>query len=301
MPRAAVIHNPVAGRRGASRAVEAAGRALTAAGYDVTPAPTQRAGHAALLAAELAGGVERVVAVGGDGTLREVAQGVVDAGAACEVALVPVGHGNVVAREFGIPLDPEGGARAAATGTPRAIDVLQVAGRVGVAMVGVGYDAQVVQGVDRARRRGWTGAWYAKHASSLYAAVGVTTLLSPRARRFRISVDGEELGSFAHALVCNVAMYAKDWAVLPDANACDGELDWQARRTHGPLHSAAALLAAKRKRAAPCWVARSGRAREVRIEAEGRPLVWQVDGDPQGETQQLTIEVRPGALRFVAP
>tara|TARA_R110002126_G_scaffold11114_24_gene50499 strand:+ start:1026 stop:1931 length:906 start_codon:yes stop_codon:yes gene_type:complete len=301
MPTVAVIHNPVAGRRGAERALSAAVVHLEQAGWTARPTPTQHVGHAAQLAAELANEVERIVVVGGDGTLREVAQGILAVDGSCSIGLVPVGHGNVVARELKIPLDPKGASAVAAGSNTVRLDAMRVGGATALAMVGIGYDALIVADVDRARHGAVRKHWYAKHGDSLYAAAGIAALLSPKPRRFRMSVDGGAPETFAHGLVCNIATYAKDWAVIPDADPSDGQLDWHMRRAHGPIPSAVALISAKRKRSTPAWAARSGRGRRYLIEALGRPFVWQVDGDPQGESHRLEIEVVPSAVTLVAP
>ena len=73
------------------------------------------------------------------------------------------------------------------------------------------------------------------------------------------------------------------------------------RRAHGPVPSAVALICAKRKRPTPGWAAQTGLGQDFLIEAIGRPFVWQVDGDPQGESHCLRVEVVPSAVNLITP
>ena len=120
--RLAAIYNPTSGGGHFRRDVPLIVESLGALGFDVDEAPTARAGHATeLAAAAVAEGVDVVCAIGGDGTVNEVVNGM--AGSDVPLAVIPTGTVNVLAIELGIPLDPPAACRLAAQGHVIAVDL----------------------------------------------------------------------------------------------------------------------------------------------------------------------------------
>lgn len=298
--RAVVLFNPTSGRGTGESAARSAGEALADAGWETELLPTAGPGDATRIGLEA--DAERLVIVGGDGTLREAAEGVLQAGRQLELGFVPRGNANVVARDLRIPLGVEGAVRTLVEGQPRPLDIVRANGRFVLAMVGLGYDARVVHRIHAARSRPRLRHWYRLHADSLYGVLGATSLMGRYRSTFRVEVDGESLGGgFRHGVVCNVETYAKGWAMTPGADVGDGLLDWSLRRGSGPLLGSAVMAAAALRRRGPAWLTRRGQGRRVVLEAEGEALEWQADGDPQEPVARLELEVQPSALRLVAP
>ncbi len=301
MPRARVIVNPTAGRGAAVAFGAFAADTLSAVGYDAEVRPTTGPGHATILARD-AGPVERIVVVGGDGTLREAAEALVgDDAPAVELGFVPMGNANVVARELEIPLDPEGALAVLERGVPRPVDVGVVDDRIFLAMVGVGYDAWVTRRVTAFRRTRFGGAFYRLWGDGAYGAIGGAALLVPFPRAVRVSVDGEPCtDDAASVLVCNTETYAKGWAAAPGARVDDGALDVCAARLRGPVGTARWVVAQSRRRRVESARVRYARGAAIRIESD-RPFPWQADGDPMDDRTSLDLTIRPGALRVLAP
>ena len=298
--QAVVLFNPTSGRGTGESAARSAGEALADAGWETELLPTAGPGDATRIGLEA--DAERLVIVGGDGTLREAAEGVLQAGRQLELGFVPRGNANVVARDLRIPLGVEGAVRTLVEGQPRPLDIVRANGRFVLAMVGLGYDARVVHRIHAARSRPRLRHWYRLHADSLYGVLGATSLMGRYRSTFRVEVDGESLGGgFRHGVVCNVETYAKGWAMTPGADVGDGLLDWSLRRGSGPLLGSAVMAAAALRRRGPAWLTRRGQGRRVVLEAEGEALEWQADGDPQEPVARLELEVQPSALRLVAP
>lgn len=141
-----IIFNPVAGRRRAHllwRVLDV----LVANGVRLDLAETHRAGHAESLAREaVRRGADIVVAAGGDGTIAEVANGLM--GSSARLGVIPLGTANVLAHELGLPFAPKAVAAALAFGRTRTLWPGQANGpdgaRLFVQMLGVGFDAHVV-------------------------------------------------------------------------------------------------------------------------------------------------------------
>jgi YegS/Rv2252/BmrU family lipid kinase len=141
-----IIFNPVAGRRRAHllwRVLDV----LVANGVRLDLAETHRPGHAQELAREaVQRGEKMVVAAGGDGTIAEVANGLM--GSQTHLGVIPLGTANVLAHELGLPFSPRAVAAALAFGRTCQLWPGQANGargtRLFVQMIGVGFDAHVV-------------------------------------------------------------------------------------------------------------------------------------------------------------
>src|SRR5262249_17472368 len=147
--RTVFVFNPAAGKGRAVRDRDAIRAALEKAGATGTFVETQRAGHGATLAEDAArDGAEAVVAIGGDGTVNEVVNGLLRAPEARRPAfgLVPDGTGN----DFGFLLglragDLDGAARTVAAARTRVFDAGEVNGRFFANGVGLGFDGAVAE------------------------------------------------------------------------------------------------------------------------------------------------------------
>lgn len=238
--------------------------------------------------------------VGGDGTLREAAEGLQGASAPVDLGFIPMGNANVIARELGIPLDPLRAAELAADGRAQLFDAVRANGRFVLAMVGVGYDGIVTRWMERARGARLASGWYRRHADSLYVTLGASALFAPHPR-FALEVDGvAQEGGYRNLVVSNVGTYAKGWSVIPGADPRDGLLDYQLRRRAFFPYGLTALAGASLKKRIPGFMASYGQARSLRLVGE-RPFPWQADGDSMGLASELEVEVLPAALRLVGP
>ena len=163
-----VVFNPVAGRRRAA-ALWRVLDLLVENGVKLEVAETQYAGHATLLAHEAAsGGAFMVVAAGGDGTIAEVANGLI--GSQTALGIIPLGTANVLAKEYGLSTTPRGIANTLAYKRCKQLwpGVAQLPGQnhVFVQMLGLGFDGAVVKGVSPALKRAigkgayvWQSLW----------------------------------------------------------------------------------------------------------------------------------------------
>ena len=298
--RVAILVNPTAGRGRAPHLADALEAACRGRGASVWRQATQRAGDGVRLARELPDDIARVFVLGGDGTLREVAAGVLDRAQRPALGHIPLGNANVVAREMGIPLQGEAAIAALLDGELRTIDILRVGEQVVLAMVGVGYDAETAQAMERARS-GPLRRWYSLHGDSLYGLVGAWVLCKPAARRLQLEVDGSRLaGEFTGCIVSNLRTYAKGWAPNPAADPCDGRLDFVALRPGLLPVTALSLVAAARSKFLPERLATHGHGQSLVVQA-AKPFAWQADGDAMGKTTRLVIEVVPSALTLIVP
>lgn len=149
--RLLIIHNPAAGRGGGQRLADMV-RRLGDLGCTVTLRTTTQRGDAEQFARQATtGAFDAVVAAGGDGTANEVVNGLIAGGGGPALALLPLGHANLLAQEIGLDAkDAEAVARTIATGPARRMHLGLANGRHFVLMAGAGLDAHLVEGISQA-------------------------------------------------------------------------------------------------------------------------------------------------------
>lgn len=250
----------------------------------------------AMTHAALADGAEMVVAAGGDGTVRVVSSELARTGV--PVGVVPLGTGNLLARNLGLPLRATEAVEVALSGQDRAIDVVRVSGdelpeTAFTVMGGLGFDAAIMAGASAAlkARMGWQA----------YVVSAVRNLRYP-ATRVEVSVDDGPWQRFRArtVVVGNVGLLQAGIPLLPDARVDDGRLD-------------VVVISPQR---APDWVRvvarvlRRGRSTDDRLARmtgtqvvvrSRQPLARQLDGDPIPEGRELRARVLAGTLLVRVP
>ncbi|MBS1616494.1 MAG: diacylglycerol kinase family lipid kinase [Bacteroidetes bacterium] len=147
------IINPRAGTEGVSAIQAAIDKGINAQLHTVMLQYTTHAGHGTELArAAVAAGCEVVVAVGGDGSVRDVAKGVL--GMDCALGILPRGSGNGLARSLGIPLKTDEALQRINSGNLRRIDVGFANDELFLSNAGVGFDALIASAFSQSKRRG---------------------------------------------------------------------------------------------------------------------------------------------------
>jgi len=284
-----LIVNPVSGKGSAGRRAARVAALLEAGGHTCKVVETRGPGDARRLAEDLLDSSDVLVALGGDGTLREIIEGT---DASRPVGIIPSGTANVVARDLGIPRDLERAVEILLRGRVLALDLGRANGRPFLGMVGVGYDAEVVRALAR-RRRG-------PIRMTSYLAPALQVLARPPRIPLRVRVDGRELPDPVFGVVvANTRNYGGLFAVVPFARPDDGLLGWQAQRRAGRLGILCYACCALFGRRASPRLAAYGPARRLEISADP-PAAVQVDGDPAGTTP-LEVEIEPGQARILAP
>ena len=285
----AIVNRNASGLGRTARARSAAGwavaRALRAAGAEAELIVTESIDD--LLTAVFAAEGRRVVLVGGDGALHALAN--LGLTLPPEIALIPAGRANNIARGLGIPTDLAAAARLAVRGRARAFDLVDVHAP--------GRWLRAVEGVSLGFQAAARARYHAENSGALLAgsvALARTLLELPRFRA-RVSFDGapaEEL-AFEQAFLSTLPYFAYGLRVNPVADPRDGADEAIVVRARSRREAVGVLLAARRGRPLDAGL-RRWRTAEVLD-----PVPVAVDGESLGVTT-VRLEVLGRALRVVA-
>lgn len=305
MPRTLVIVNPRSGGGSTRRRWRALEPRVRDALGTVEVEHTRGPRDAERLAREaVRAGIERLVIAGGDGTLAEVATGLLRAQLAdyAELAVLPMGTGCDFARALGVPRDPEAALAVLRTGKARRIDAghARYVGRDGAPAdswflnaASFGVSGRVVELAQHAKWLGGTAA---------FALATIRALLRYECARVALRVDGELACDEEVALVAaaNGRQFGGGMRIAPDARLDDGWLDvvWVASTTGLLLVPKLPKLYRGTHLADP--VVRSRRGRRIEAGAAPGAVPLELDGEPLGALP-AQIELVPGAISVVGP
>jgi diacylglycerol kinase (ATP) len=223
--RCAIIYNPHAGKlkgRGSDQ-LERARRILTEGGHETTLVPTSGPGAAVALARSwVADGVGLIVAAGGDGTINEVAEGMVHS--AVPLGILPAGTANVLAMETGMSCNLETAARELLTYTPERISVGRLHfnnGRSGsrhrhfLLMAGIGLDARLIYNLSAPLKSnlGKVAYW-----------IAAFSLMGRRLEEFSVKIEDRDYRC-SFALVSKVRNYGGDLKIARDTSMFDDQFE----------------------------------------------------------------------------
>ena len=270
------------------------------ADFKVESVQTARRNHATDLARDAVDrDFDAVLAFGGDGTINEVAQGLVSTDVA--LGILPGGSTNVLARSLGIPTNPVDatgfvGERLRA-GLRRRVNVGSANGRFFVLCTGMGLDAEVVRRVESDPERKRENHERAFISNTLKAGLGAYRGIDPM---ITMTIDGGDPVRVMTAVTCNGRpfTYLKRFPVdvCPDATL-DGGLDVFGLRRLRSGTTPRLVWAFFVSRSHRNWRSTIYRHDVGRIELRAdRPMPVQVDGDFIGESQSQSIVLRRDAL-----
>ena len=318
--RAAVIFNPV--KEGVDELRTAVAAAEQEHGYGPslwieTTEDDPGRGQAQQAAKE---GADLVLAAGGDGTVRSVTEGLDDP--STPVGLIPLGTGNLFARNLGIPVnDIPAAVELAFTGADRPIDVLRARVRrpdgsvdteVSLVMSGIGFDAAMIANTnpDLKKKVGWLA----------YVDAGIRAIPSSKPFRITHRMDNgrSHRSRVATVMIANLGYLPGNIELIPDAEVDDGRLDvvrlqprnffgwlmiWRKVAWENRVLRKSALgrqlidLTGGDKRREVVYA--SGHSVDVVI--EGAPEEFEIDGEEFGEITAARFVVDPGALTVRVP
>ncbi|MBO5920430.1 MAG: YegS/Rv2252/BmrU family lipid kinase [Bacteroidales bacterium] len=230
-----------------------------------------------------------VVAIGGDGTVNEVAEGLI--GSNAQLGIIPVGSGNGLARHLNIPLNYQRAVDAIFNGRPQFIDAGKINGKVFFCTAGIGFDAVVGEKFNSSGSRGLMT--YVEFCTKEYVKY--------RPEKYMIAMNGSRFETKAFLITfANSSQWGNNAFIAPDANISDGMMDivvWkEAPRATMPLLTAELFL----KTLKYSQFVDTYRCKELLIIREKEGLV-QFDGESVMMGNELSLSVLHKAVQVIVP
>jgi YegS/Rv2252/BmrU family lipid kinase len=304
-PSYKIILNPAAGNGNGKKAQPQIEQLFTKFNLGYSLIRTERPGHGMELTRQaVEEGCEVVVAVGGDGTVNEVVNGLMlckqEGETVPPLGVLCVGRGNDFAGSMGIPEDLEGGVQSLTVGSRRVVDVGRVAGgdypqgRYFANCVGVGFDAITTIEVHKLPR--WGGYL------AFMVAVLKTVFLYNKAPLARIEFDGNVITQRSLLIsIMNGRRLGGGFIMAPDSVPDDGMFDLCIAEQMSSLEVIKMIPHFTRGDQATQPTIKTGRAARISITAQDGPLPAQTDGEIICvDGSRLDVEVIPRQLEIIS-
>ena len=285
--KATLILNPRSGKRRALSVRETARAMAKELGVELAEKVIEGPGHGTRLAAEAAAvGQQRVISVGGDGTLNAIAAGLV--GTDVALGIVAMGSGNGYARSQKLPLNPEQALRRALTGTVKPMDVCYLNDQLFLGTAGIGFDARVAHEFDRSKAR---GMWN-------YLRITLKEILGAKPMRVVVKANNETIEREVLLLVfANTREFGNGVAISPGSAPDDGmaELQCVSKPSFFPLLKAFYDV----------YTGRADKSRHISTVVTREALVHQegtlahLDGEPVVIGNEVRFRLEPKRLLVV--
>jgi len=285
-----LVANPGSGRYRRGRALDLAEDCLSRGGNLVHTDLASHPGEGIKITRKaVAEGYDLVVGCGGDGTLREVVSGL--AGSNVTLGIIPLGTGNVIATDLGIPKDPRKACEVILQGHVRRIDIGRCGESYFILAAGVGFDVEVIARTDLELK--------SKVKNLAYIYAGAKHLPNCKPRDYVIESDGFSGTVRALAIaVCNSYRYG-GYRLTRGISLADGLFDVCVLRGKPPLDTFRIFLGVVSRVGVPRRNLLTFKASRIRISAEENVVVHN-DGDVVGSLP-MDFAVVKRALPVIVP
>ncbi|MBD1395804.1 diacylglycerol kinase family lipid kinase [Pontibacter sp. JH31] len=257
-------------------------------GHDIVY--TDYAGHATELAKQAAeGGCAVVVAVGGDGTVNEVARGLLRTETA--LGIIPRGSGNGLARHLQVPLSVDGAIRFINQGHRSKIDSGNINGHPFFTTAGIGFDAYISSVFAGSKRRGL----------KTYVELILKEVRNYRHLPIKATINGKTIDTDMFVMAfANAAQYGNNAYIAPMANIRDGLLDVCLVRQLDMLKALNLSYSMLAKKPAGADSAEYFKAEKVEVITDHH-IMYHADGEFIGKASEFIVGMLPQSLHVVAP
>jgi diacylglycerol kinase (ATP) len=283
------IVNPISGGRNKSGFEAMVNKNLNLEKFEPTIYYTEKAGHASELTKEaLRQNVKKIVAVGGDGTVNEVAKMLTNSDAI--LGIIPFGSGNGLARHMGISVNPSKAIAQLNTATIKTNDAGVINGMPFFCTSGMGFDAHIGKIFATLKGRGFMG----------YVKAVLTEFAKYQAQPYELTMDGKKITKNAFLITfANASQYGNNAYIAPQSNVADGKLDVCILKPF-PVYSMPALAISvfnKTANKSSYMETLEGTSFNVLRTHEG-PI--HLDGEPFETGKEIKIEIMKACLKIMA-
>ena len=286
--RIVFILNPISGTKRKTSIPDLIDEYIDKAKFDFTIKLTQRAGHASALARESAEeGADIIVAVGGDGTVNEVARAI--CGTQSALGIIPCGSGNGLARHLMLPLNVKGAMRVINEAVIHDLDYGVINGMPFFCTCGMGFDAYISHKFAMAGKRG----------PLTYIENVLKSGLTYKPERYVIDDENgsHEYNAFLVS-IANASQYGNDAYIAPQASMSDGLMDVIIMEPFDVVEAAQVSYDIMNKTLDENSKVKSFKTKHIRILRE-KPGYVHYDGDPIMADADLDVSIKEKGIRVV--
>jgi diacylglycerol kinase (ATP) len=285
------IINPSAGHGNYKQIIHDIETIFSGSGFCYDIAMPSYQGEATLLAREFASNHDIVVAVGGDGTINEVLNGLI--GTDTIFGIIPAGTGNGIAREFGLPFNPKEACKTILSGHIKWMDVGNADGRYFMGFAGTGFDAMIARFAGELRGP-FRGIW-------VYFYAGLMLFHRYKPQLLRIKIDSElvEVRPLIVA-IANTKRYGGRALIAPDATPDDGLFDVCVIRSMGTLSLIRHLPKLFNGKHVNLSYVKIYKGENVTIQAD-EPIPFHIDGESMDGYRSIQFTIVPKAIKLLVP
>jgi diacylglycerol kinase (ATP) len=283
------VLNPISGKKDKSRLTRIIHREAELENYDYDLITTEGIGHATQLVTEHRENLHKVIAVGGDGTVNEVASAIRDTDK--EMGIIPAGSGNGLARHLKIPIRTTDAMKLLVNGKTLKIDYGIANEKPFFCTFGIGFDAQI----------GWKFAKNETRGFSSYVRAVIKEFFSYKPKKYTIEIDGKKTVTRAFLItIANSGQYGNNAYISPEAKIDDGLLDICILK---PFPKIAAFSLAFRLFTHTMHKSKYLtiiRGKQISMACKKKMKVH-YDGEPLKLSKKLEIQVVPKGLNVITP
>lgn len=284
------IINPISGGKDKLKIPALIDAHLDRSKFNANFAFTEYVGHASEIAEEAAGkNFDVIVAVGGDGTINEIAGKVMQQHKI--LGILPFGSGNGLARFLKIPMNTVKAIRVINNCKVSVIDSATFNDKYFFNMAGMGFDAHISSVFAGNKGRGLSG----------YVKLGLREVLSYKPQNYRIAIDGREYLRKAFVIsVANSSQYGNNAHIAPTASVTDGLLDVCIIKEF-PMYKlpvlAYQMLSSKTDSSSLVEIIKGKNIRITRVKEDA----IHIDGEPFFMGTEIAVSVNPLSLNIITP
>lgn len=282
------VVNPISGTTDKKNIVSMIPEFMDKDHFDYTILYTSHRGHAAEISCRaIEKRVDVVVAVGGDGTVNEVAKSLVHTDTA--LGIIPCGSGNGLARHLFIPLNVRSALGVLSRCNIKSLDYGRINGTPFFCTCGIGFDAFVSSKFAESGRRGLLS----------YMENTLREGLNYKPDTYEIEIDGERQKYKAFLIACaNASQYGNNAYIAPDASMSDGLMDVTIMEPFTMLEAPQIAIQLFNKTLTKNSRIRNFKCQQLRIHRSSAGVIH-FDGDPKQESQNLQVELVPQGIKIV--
>ncbi len=259
-------------------------------GYVCTIEFTQYPGHATELARQaVKDGFKLVFAMGGDGTVNEVAQGLVFTDTA--LGILPKGSGNGLARHLRIPMKFGRALELLADHQVLNMDTFLINGKLSVNVSGLGFDGHVANLFGKDGKRG-----LATYGKLVLAEFGPFKEFN-----VDIHIDGKRMNRNAFILAfANSSQFGNDAQIAPHASVCDQQIDVCFIRKVPLAHMLGFVLKMFSGKLEQSSFVEIIKAQRIQVISSSQ-VAFHIDGEGSNESDTFDVSIQPGSLKMIVP